>query len=229
MHQARFSCCGMAQSAAVEDYLRTIFVRSGRGDAATTSFLADRFGVAPPTVSAMLKRLDAAGLIVRPKDHQIVLTTHGAEHARDVVRRHRLLEAFLATALDMPWDEVDAEADLLEHSVSDRLLERIDSFLGYPALDPHGDPIPRPDRQHVEAWATALSGVSVPSRFRVERVSDRDSSALRYLAGLGIRPGTVLEVLERSPFQGPLWVRVGGTRHGIGPELAEVVHGRTTS
>ncbi len=229
MYQSRFSCCGIAQSVAVEDYLKTIFVRSGRGDAATTSFLANRLAVAPPTVSAMLKRLDAAGLIVRSTDHhRIVLTPHGEVHARGVVRRHRLLEAFLATTLDLRWDEVDAEADLLEHAISDRLLERIDAFLGHPALDPHGDPIPRPDRQHLEAWPPALSRVSVPSRFRVERVSDRDSAALRYLARLGIRPGTVLDVLERSPFDGPLWVQVDGARHGLGPALAEVVHGRTT-
>lgn len=227
MKQGRFGCCGVARSVAVEDCLRTIFVRSGHGDAATTSFLADRLAVAPPTVSALLKRLDDGGLVVRSTDHRILLTPHGEGHAKDVVRRHRLVEAFLATTVGMPWDEVDAEADLLEHAISDRLLDRIDEFLGHPALDPHGDPIPRPGGHHVEAWSTALSRAAVPSRFRVDRVSDRDSAALRHLGGLGIRPGAVLDVLERAPFDGPLWIQVDDARHGLGPALSDVVHGRT--
>ena len=143
-----------------------------------------------------------------------------------VVRRHRLIEEFLVRALDVPWEDVHAEAEVLEHAVSDRLLERIDAFLGHPTHDPHGDPIPSPDGAHVERWTTPLSQAALGETFRVERVRDRDREALRYLGELGVRPGVVLDVVEQAPFGGPLWVRIGGRRHAMGSELTEIVFGR---
>jgi DtxR family Mn-dependent transcriptional regulator len=212
----------------VEDYLKAVFALSTQDEPTTTSALAEKVGVAPPTVSAMLKRLAAHGLITRADDHRVELTDHGLRHALDVVRRHRLLEAFLATVLNVPWDEVHAEAEVLEHAVSPGLLERIDAFLGRPTHDPHGDPIPSACGPHVERWTLSLAEASPGVRFLVERVSDRDGAALRYLGELGIRPGTVLEVVERAPFDGPLWVQVDGRgRHGLGTPLTEIVHGRT--
>jgi DtxR family Mn-dependent transcriptional regulator len=219
------SCCEISHTEAVEDCLRTIFKLAGRNLPVTTSALAEQLGVAPPTVSAMLKRLEASELVTRPGAHEIRLTAHGERHARGVTRRHRLIETFLVQVLGLSWDEVHAEADVLEHAISERLEDRIDSVLGHPTHDPHGDPIPPRRGRHVESWAAPLSTVAAGSRFRVQRVADDDSLALRYLAERGIRPGAVLEVMNHEPFGGPVWVKVGVHRHALGPMLADVVHG----
>jgi len=220
------ACCGMTHTDAVEDALRTLFVLTGRGVPVGTSLLAAELSVTAPTMSTMLKRLEEHGLVTRGGDHGAELTEHGARHAREVVRRHRLLEAYLTTALGVPWDEVHHEADVLEHVISDALLDRIDALLDHPTLDPHGDPIPSPNRQHVEAWGDRLDLVEEGTRFRVERVYDRDSAALRYLAELGIQPGASVVVGAREPFGGPIWVSVGPLRHALGERLAGLVHGR---
>jgi DtxR family transcriptional regulator, Mn-dependent transcriptional regulator len=195
------SCCEISHTEAVEDCLRTIFKLAGRNLPVTTSALAESLGVAPPTVSAMLKRLEAGELVTRAAPPEIRLTAHGER------------------------DEVHAEADVLEHAISDRLEDRIDSVLGHPTHDPHGDPIPPRNGRHVESWAAPLGDVAAGSRFRVQRVADDDSLALRYLAERGIKPGAVLEVMSREPFGGPVWVKVGAERHALGPMLADVVHG----
>lgn len=220
-------CCGLRPTEAAEDALKTMFKMAGHGEPATTSSLAQHLRVTPPTVSAMLKRLDAHGLVQRGADHTATLTAHGADHARAVIRRHRLLETFLARVLDVPWDEVHAEADVLEHAVSDRLLVRIDEHLGHPASDPHGDPIPPPSGSHSEQWGQRLDRAHPGVVFRVERVDDRDSAALRYLASIGIGPGVSLEVVERAPFGGPLWLRVDGNEAAVGDQLATLVYGRS--
>jgi DtxR family transcriptional regulator, Mn-dependent transcriptional regulator len=219
------SCCEISHTEAVEDCLRTIFKLAGRNLPVTTSALAESLGVAPPTVSAMLKRLEAGELVTRAAAPEIRLTAHGERHARGVTRRHRLVETFLVQVLGLSWDEVHAEADVLEHAISDRLEDRIDSVLGHPTHDPHGDPIPPRNGRHVESWAAPLGDVAAGSRFRVQRVADDDSLALRYLAERGIKPGAVLEVMSREPFGGPVWVKVGAERHALGPMLADVVHG----
>ncbi len=142
-----------------------------------------------------------------------------------VVRRHRLLETFLAEVVGVPWDEVHDEAEVLEHALSERLEDRIDRLLGQPSHDPHGDPIPPRSGAHDERWGEPLAGAPAGARFRVERVSDRDAGALRYLAGLGIVPGVEVAVGERAPFGGPQWVTVGAERHALGAPLAGLVHG----
>jgi DtxR family Mn-dependent transcriptional regulator len=223
------SCCALHHTSAVEDTLRTIFVRTGRGEPVSTSALADELRVSSPTASIMLKRLAAGGLVERTGSHGARLPEHGATHARDVVRRHRLLETFLVQELSVPWDEVHAEADALEHAASDRLVERIDRHLGHPERDPHGDPIPPAGGGHVENWGVRLDAVPTGSRFHVERVYDRDSAALRYLAGLGLRPGVTIGVTERAPFGGPLWVRVEERDHPLSELLTRLVHGRVAA
>jgi DtxR family Mn-dependent transcriptional regulator len=219
------SCCRLTHTDAVQDTLRTIFVLAGRGEPVSTTAVAEELRVTPPTASTMLKRLVQHDLVRRVEDHRVELTGHGARHARRIVRAHRLLETFLVAALAVPWEEVHAEADLLEHALSDRLLDRVDAFLGHPATDPHGDPIPAADGTHSERWGQRLDKVAPGSTFAVERVYDRDSEALRYLAELGVRPGVTLRVLERAPFGGPLWVEVGGERVALGEPLAHLVHG----
>ncbi len=212
-------------SRATEDYLKAIYHLVHRGEPVTTGHLAHELGVSSPSVSAMVKRLEDGNLLTRRDSRSFDLTETGERAALRVVRRHRLLETFLARVLDVPWDEVHAEAELLEHALTDRLEERIDATLGHPTHDPHGDPIPPRDGPHDEHWGEALDVVPAGARFRVERVSDRDSAALRYLGELGVVPGVVLTVEEQAPFGGPRWVRVGGRRQALGGLLTRVVYG----
>jgi DtxR family transcriptional regulator, Mn-dependent transcriptional regulator len=215
------------RSAAMSKYLRVIYVLSFKAPPVLTSAVAARLGVAAPSVSAMLHRLDAAGLVAGSGGGGIVLSEHGQRHARDVVRRHRLIETFLVQAAGMSWDEVHHEAEAMQHAVSDLLIDRIDAALRHPRHDPHGDPIPPPSGDHVEDWPPPLADEAAGGGFRVDRVSDEDSAALRYLASLGVRPGVVLRVLEREPFGGPLWVEIEGQRRALGTPLACLVHGVT--
>lgn len=219
------TCCDVEHTQAVEDYLKVIFLLGSEGESATTSQIAGRLGVAPPSVSAMVRRLAAGDLVEQPDRRGVALTAHGERHALRVVRRHRLLETYLAQALGVPWDEVHDEAEALEHALSERLEDRIDQALGHPTHDPHGDPIPPRSGEHAEVWGAPLESAPPGSTFGVERVSDRDSAALRYLADLGIRPGVDLTVEERAPFGGPLWIRVGGERQALGGQLVRLVHG----
>jgi DtxR family transcriptional regulator, Mn-dependent transcriptional regulator len=215
----------VTMSRATEDYLKAIYHLAHRGEPVTTGLLAHELGVSSPSVSSMVKRLEDGDLLTRPDHRSLHLTDSGERAALRVVRRHRLLETFLARMLDVPWDEVHAEAELLEHALSDRLEERIDAVLGHPTHDPHGDPIPPRDGPHEENWGEALAAVPPGSRFLVERVSDRDSGALRYLGDLGVYPGVVVTVEEQAPFGGPRWVRIGGDRHPLGGPLTQLVHG----
>ena len=216
----------MLATRATDDYLKTIYGLASSGEAVTTGRLAERLGVSSPSASAMIKRLESEQFLVRPEGCGLRLTAQGESAALRVVRRHRLLEAFLVQALDMAWDEVHAEAELLEHALSDRLEERIDAVLGHPSHDPHGDPIPPRDGPHEEAWGQDLDAVPAGVRFRIERVSDRDSEALRFLGALGLVPGAVLTVHEQAPFGGPRWVELSGQRHPLSSHLTRLLHGR---
>lgn len=173
----------------------------------------------------MVGRLADAGLADRADDRRVWLTGHGMRHAREVVRRHRLIETFLAEVLGMPWDEVHSEAEILEHALSTRLADRIDDWLGRPEQDPHGDPIPPRDGEYTEEWPEPLHTAPRGARFVVQRVSDRDSAALRYLGEIGIRPGTHLVVEDWDPFGGPMWVSVDGERVALGEQLTHLVRG----
>ncbi len=217
-------CCAVEMSESVENYLKTLQAVASKGEPVTTSRVAVRLGVSPPSVSAMMGRLTSAGLVIRV-GRRIELTEHGARHAQAIIRRHRLLETFLAQILGVPWDEVHAEAELLEHALSDRLADRIAAALGHPLHDPHGAPIPPKDGSYSEDWPDPLSAAPVGSQFRVQRVSGRYSEQLQYLGTLGIRPGATLLVEERTPFGGPLWVSMDGRRHGLGEPLTHQVHG----
>lgn len=216
----------MQATVAVEDYLKTIYqLTTTDGESATTSTIARRLGVSAPSVSAMVKRLEAGDLVTRSTDRAVGLTDNGRFQALGVIRRHRLLETFLAEIVGLPWDEVHDEAEILEHSLSDRLEGRIDELLGYPTSDPHGDPIPPRSGLHDERWADPLTAAPTGSRFQVNRVSDRNPDALRHLGDIGIRPGVVLDVGERAPFGGPLWISVAGVRHALGSQLTKLLHG----
>jgi len=209
-------------SEAVEDYVKSIYAleRHGGGPIATSA-LAERLGVAPSSVTAMLKRLEELGLVRYEPYRGATLTQSGERVALEVMRHHRLIEAFLAEALGMPWDRVHDEAEVLEHYISEELERRIAEKLGNPALDPHGDPIPTSDLDLAKDRTTALSKLESGHTATFARVSDSDPEMLRYLAERGIRPGAQLRVIGVQPFGGPLLIEVDGLEHALGSALAE--------
>jgi DtxR family Mn-dependent transcriptional regulator len=206
---------------AVEDYSKAIFALQSRSQGpVSTNALAERLGITPGSVSAMLKKLDELGLITRIPYRGVRLTAEGRRLALEVVRHHRLLESFLAEALGMPWDRVHAEAEILEHVLSDDLEELIASKLGHPTVDPHGDPIPTADLELDERSTHSMETLQPGDRGLFVRVSDSNPEMLRYLDGCGISPGDRFSVRERQPFGGPLFVLFGDREHAIGGELA---------
>jgi DtxR family Mn-dependent transcriptional regulator len=208
-------------SEAVEDYAKAIFALQRReGGPVGTSALAERLGVSPASVTAMLKRMHAMRLVDHEPYRGVTLTGSGEKVALEVMRHHRLLEAYLSEALGMPWDRVHDEAEVLEHYISEDLEERIATALGDPSRDPHGDPIP--DRKLSLGTESGMPLIELEQgeEGTFSRVSDSDPEMLRYLAEQGIRPGVALRVTERQPFGGPLFVEVDGVRHAIGGDLA---------
>jgi len=182
---------------AMEDYLKAVYRLADSGAAVTTQRLADELGVTPASVTNMVKRLDDLTLLTHAPYKDVSLTEAGRRIALEVIRHHRLLELYLAETLGMPWDEVHAEAERLEHHLSEQLEARMDSALGYPTRDPHGDPIPSRELTVDVASTVRLSEVEVGQRAVVVRVSDRDPAQLRYLGTLGLYPGRAITVLER--------------------------------
>jgi DtxR family Mn-dependent transcriptional regulator len=209
-------------SDAVEDYAKTIYALQLQGDGpVSTSALAERLAVAPSSVTAMLKHLDELGLARYAPYRGAVLTQAGEKVALEVIRHHRLIEAFLAEALEMPWDRIHDEAEVLEHYISEELESRIAARLGNPALDPHGDPIPTPELDLAADRTTALGSLRHGQVAIFARVSDSSPEMLRYLAERGIRPGVRLRITDVQPFGGPLMVEVAGREHPVGGKLAE--------
>lgn len=217
---------GATITPSMQDYLKAVY-RLGESGPVTTQRLAEELGVAPPSATNMAKRLHELGLLHHAPYHGVTLTPEGRQVALDVVRRHRLLETYLAEAVGLGWDEVHDEAERLEHHLSDRLEARLDSLLGFPATDPHGDPIPREGADLVPG--PTLLQMPAGAEGTVSRVSDRDPEQLRYLRELGIVPGARVTVLEHLPFEGPVRIRVlsnedeNGREHVLGRVLAGVV------
>ena len=211
---------------AVQDYAKAIYSLSMRGGSAepvSTSALAERLGVSPASASAMVKRLDALGLVRHEPYRGVTLTPAGEKVALEVIRHHRLIELYLAEALGMPWDRVHQEAEVLEHAISSELVELMAEKLGDPTRDPHGDPIPTRDGRISEAHTRSLAELEPGERGVFARVSDSDPAMLRFLSERGIQPGVELEVRERQPFGGSLTVRHGGDEHALGGELARAI------
>jgi DtxR family transcriptional regulator, Mn-dependent transcriptional regulator len=205
-----------------ENYAKAIYQLQGRSEEPVhTNAVAERLGVTPASASGMLKRLADEGLVDYEPYHGVRLTEQGERLALEVIRHHRLLELFLAEVLEMPWDRVHEEAEVLEHHISEDLEELIAAKLGEPARDPHGDPIPSRELALGDDDTVALSEMEPGQSGVFARVSDRDASMLRYLAERGIQPGARLRVGEREPFGGPLTVEIGGEAHPLGAELAE--------
>jgi DtxR family transcriptional regulator, Mn-dependent transcriptional regulator len=211
----------LLRSPAVEDYSKAIFALQSRGDeAVSTNALAERLGITPGSVSAMLRKLDELGLVAHEPYHGVRLTADGRRLALEVIRHHRLLERFLTDTLGMPWDRVHDEAEVLEHVLSEDLEALIAAKLGHPTVDPHGDPIPSADLELEERPTLSMDGLRRGDAGVFVRVSDSNPEMLRYLADCGVSPGDRFIVRERQPFGGPLFVRFGEHEHAIGGQLA---------
>jgi DtxR family Mn-dependent transcriptional regulator len=210
-------------SLTVENYVKMIYLLSARkphGEAVATGELAQALNVSPGTVTGMLKTLSQADLSIYTPYEGARLTPSGERLALNVLRRHRLVELFLAQTLKMPWDEVHEEAEHIEHAVSERLVDRIDIFLGRPAVDPHGDPIPRADGSLVEPEGQPLTTLSRGQAFHLVRVVDQDKGFLRYLAESGLELGAEGILVENRPEAGALAVEIAGRPLVLGIEAA---------
>ena len=221
-----------SHTSAVQDYLKAIHVLEAEGAGAgpprqpvSTQALADRLGVSAASATNMLKKLGSLGLVDHAPYKGATLTPSGRDVALEVIRHHRLLETYLAEALGVPWDRVHEEAEVLEHVLSEDLEDRIAATLGDPTSDPHGHPIPSKDGSMPSASETRLWAVGAGTEVTVERVSDEEPEALRFLAVAGIRPGAVVSVVDRGPLSGPLFVRVVDRPEvqALSKELAEAV------
>ena len=214
-------------SGPVEDYLKAIYDLERVGEPASTNDIALRLAISPASVSGMVRRLAEHGLITHEPYRGVRLTTEGRRAALRTLRRHRILECYLTEVLGYPWDRVHEEAERLEHAASEELIERMAASLGDPVQDPHGAPIPTRDGTVEEATLRTLAEVAAGERLRVRRVEDDDAERLRYLAELGIRPGALMRILDKAPFDGPitLWVddAGGGATRAIGVGLAQQV------
>ena len=214
-------------SGPVEDYLKAIYDLELVGTPASTNDIADRLAISPASVSGMMRRLADHGLITHEPYRGVRLTGEGRSAALRTLRRHRILECYLTEVLGYPWDRVHDEAERLEHAASEELIERMAGALGDPLHDPHGAPIPTRDGTVEEGTLRTLADVAQGERLRVRRVQDEDAERLRYLAELGIRPGALVRILDKAPFDGPitLWVddAGGGATRAIGVGLAEQV------
>jgi DtxR family Mn-dependent transcriptional regulator len=206
---------------AVQDYLKAIYALESTGERVTTSALARRMGVSAPSATAMTKRLDELGLVERLPYRGVALTDKGRLGALEVLRHHRLLERYLVDRLGLSLDEVHAEAELLEHALSEELEAKIDEELGFPTHDPHGDPIPDRELRLVHSESRTLLDLEPGSRASISRVPDGDSELLRYLGDLGLLPGADLELVAHAPFGGPVTVRTQRGEHAISRELAD--------
>ncbi len=215
----------VALGQSVEDYLKAIYLLTEGDEPVATTAVAASLKVSPAAVTKMMRRLMTMRLVNHSRYRGVRLTTAGRRVALEIVRHHRLIELYLAQALGYPLDRVHDEAEILEHAISEDFEESIDRLLGYPQLDPHGDPIPTRSGAVPKALGAMLANAAVGEKLVVCRVSDNNVELLRYLVSLGLVPQATLEITEKLPFGGPVKVRVGreAAEHFIGGEAARNV------
>lgn len=204
----------------IEDYLKTIYLLREREGTATTTAIAAALEVTPASVTGMIKKLAELKLVRHTPYQGVELTKSGEKIALEMVRHHRLLELFLMEALGYTWDEVHAEAHMLEHVISEEFEERMAARLGYPTVDPHGDPIPTKDGTVAAVKEHALLAMQPGESAQITHLSDTNSEMLRYAATLGLTPSTRLTLIQAEPFGGSLRVKIGKAEKSIGRELA---------
>ena len=207
----------------IEEYLEAVYRLEREGPGVTTSGLASQLGVAPASVSGMLKKLDKDGFVEYVARGEVKLTRRGLEVAVNVLRRHRLAERLLTDVLGMPWDEVHSEACMLEHAISQRVEDRLIALLGDPQTCPHGQPIPPRDLSDPVRVGVPLAQIDAGRHATVSGVSEEMPEMLRYLGEVGLRPGAELSIVDKAPLGGPVTIEIGGKRHAISLELARMV------
>lgn len=206
---------------ATEDYLKAIYEIEEDYGRVTTSALAVRLSVAPASVTGMLQKLaEERPKMVNYERHKgVQLTAAGRKIALEVIRHHRLIELYLAEALGYEWDKVDAEAERLEHVISEEFEDKIAALLGNPEVDPHGDPIPAKDGTIHPHSRLPLTDVQVGQTARITRVRDDDPAFLRYLTELGLVLQAVVTITAKAPFDGPLHITIGKREHALGANV----------
>jgi DtxR family transcriptional regulator, Mn-dependent transcriptional regulator len=208
----------------ISDCLKLIHAMQERGQKVSTSAISEHLGVSDATATMMFKDFAAAGWVEHVPYRGVRLTPLGERKAIEVIRHHRLLELYLARQLGYSWDKVHAEADRLEHVISEEFEDKLDELLGYPTVDPHGDPIPSKDGRITARKGRTLAQLKDGEIAQILRVSDQDPEKLCYLGELGLYPETQVQVVGRAPFGGPLHIRIGEganqVEHMLGPELA---------
>jgi len=208
---------------AQEDYLKALYQLHGDQRPVPTRELAQRLGISSPSVSEMVTRLSSQGLVEHDKYRGQQLTREGRKVALELVRHHRLLEMFLVEILGYSWDEVHEEAERLEHVISERMEQRIFELLGRPQLDPHGHAIPTLEGKVRAVSTRPLSECRAGERVVVQGVSDEDAGKLRELDRRGLLPGTRIDIVSESKFEGPIEVRIKGRRDSLPLGLAKAL------
>ena len=206
-----------------QDYLKSLYLLGGDEQPVPTRDLAQRLGISSPSVSEMVTRLSAQGLVEHDRYRGQQLTREGRKVALELVRHHRLLEMFLVQVLGFGWDEVHDEAERLEHVISERMEERIFEILGRPELDPHGHVIPTLTGKVKPTSHRSLSDAHQGERLTVRRVNDDDPNKLRELERRGLVPGAKLAIVARSEFESPVEIRLKGRRESVPLGLARAV------
>ena len=216
-----------ALTQSIEDYLKAIFELTQKSGRASTTQLAEHLNVTPASVTGMIKKLAATNppLLEYRKHRGVVLTENGREIALEILRHHRLLELFLHEVLDYPWDEVDEEADRLEHVISEKFEERIAKTLGHPEYDPHGDPIPTKDLRMPSTSTIPLSTLRPGQSASIKRVKDDDSELLKHLEAIGVIPDTRIKITNYSEFDGNLHIIIEKSNQVevLGPKITNQI------
>ncbi len=210
-------------SQAMQDYLKAIYKLQREGVPVSTSVLANYLNVSPASVTSMCKKLADLNLLEYEPYQGVRFSKAGEKLALEIVRHHRLLELYLAEALNVPWDKVHEEAEKLEHVLSEDLEDRIAAVLGNPQFDPHGAPIPTRSGDVFQPQSEPLINMGVGDKLVVVEVDDEDAALLRYLGEMSLYPGTNLILLARAPFDGPLTLQVGNNQYDLGYQAAKSI------
>ena len=211
------------RSESVEDYLKQTYKLQTDNDQVSLSRLAEKLDVSAPSVTQMVKKLEKKGYLKYTPYQGIALTEKGKRVALEVIRHHRLLELFLSEILGYPLEKVDAEAEKLEHVISEDFEEMMNKCLGNPKVDPHGDPIPTKDGKLSQRRYLILAEVASGDTVVIKRVSDDNPEMVRYMNELGLLPSIKLKVISKDPFEGPIKIRIEKRELTIGYKVAKAI------
>ncbi|TNE72132.1 metal-dependent transcriptional regulator [bacterium] len=208
----------------MEDYLKVIFKLQQTHGSANTKLIADTMNYSAASVTNMIKKLATMGLADYRSHRGVTLTESGEKVALEVIRHHRLLELYLSEVMGYSWDEVHAEAEKLEHHISEQFEDTISAMLGHPKFDPHGDPIPAKDGSIPHYESDLLSDARIGETYIIRRIEEQSPEFLRYVAELGLKPNTEILLAQKDPFNGPIRLEIKGLPLIIGFEVAKSLH-----